>query len=137
MTDALITTSHDDRQLMVGAAADHAARSGIFTDYQSRRAANTLRHQLGDLTAFAEYLAAVKFYPVTTHVDERKARGAALFREATAWSSITYGLVAGFVRWQLQQGFAIGTVNIRLSVVKQYAKLAFQAGALSAEQYAL
>ncbi len=137
MTNALTTTSNDDRQLIVGAAADQAARADVFADYQARRAANTLRHQLGDLTAFAEYLAAVQFYPATAHVDERKARGATLYRDALAWSSITYGLVVGFVRWQLQQGFAIGTVNIRLSTVKQYAKLAFQAGALSAEQYAL
>jgi integrase len=123
--------------VVVGAAADQAVRSGIFEDYQARRAANTLRHQLGDLAAFAEYLAAVKFYPSTTHVDERKARGAALFHEATAWSSITYGLVAGFVRWQLQQGYAVRSVNVRLSTIKRFAQLAFTAGAIDADQLAL
>ncbi len=34
-----ITTSDPDRQRIVGAAADKAARSGVFADYQSRRAA--------------------------------------------------------------------------------------------------
>ena len=63
MINALTTTSNGDRQMIVGATADHAARADVFADYQTRRAANTLRHQLGDLTAFAEYLAAVQFYP--------------------------------------------------------------------------
>jgi integrase len=45
--------------------------------------------------------------------------------------------VAGFVRWQLEQGYAVAPVNVRLSTVKQYAKLAFQAGALDATQHAL
>lgn len=137
MSELVPVPAYDDRQSIVGAAADQAARADVFADYQVRRATNTLRHQRGDLTVFAEYLATVQFYPATAHIDERKARGALLYNEAQAWSSITYGLVAGFVRWQVQQSFAIGTVNIRLSTVKQYATLAFQAGTLPAEQHAL
>ena len=49
-----------------------------------------------------------------------------LYSDPTAWSGITYGLIAGFVRWLLQNGYAVGTVNLKLSTVKQYAKLAFQ-----------
>jgi hypothetical protein len=55
---AITTADHNERQRIVGAAADQATRSGVFSDYQTRRAANTLRHQRADLGVFADYLAA-------------------------------------------------------------------------------
>ncbi len=39
--------------------------------------------------------------------------------------------------WLLQQGYALGTINVKLSTVKQYAGLAFQAGAIDPTQHAL
>jgi integrase len=102
-----------------------------------RRAFNTLRHQLVDLTIFATYLEAVKFYAPAVDQDERKARGLRLFNEPKAWRAVTYGLVAGFARWQLQQGYALGSINVQLSTVRKYTKLAFQAGVISAEQVAM
>ena len=131
MIYSAITTPDQDRQLLVGATADQFARSGVFADYQARRARNTLRRQRDDLATFADYLAAVQFYATTSDEAQR------LYSDPTAWSGITYGLIAGFVRWLLQNGYAVGTVNLKLSTVKQYAKLAFQAQALSAEQHAL
>src|SRR3954463_1082981 len=132
MTPNPITPSEAlDRQLLVGATADQFARCGVFADYQARRARNTLRRQLDDLATFADYLAAVQFYAVASDEAQR------LYSDPLAWSGITYGLVAGFVRWLLAQGYALGTVNLRLSTVKQYTKLAFQAKALDSEQHAL
>ena len=90
-----------------------------------------MRRQRDDLATFADYLAAVQFYASTSDEAQR------LYSDPTAWSGITYGLIAGFLRWLLQNGYAVGTVNLKLSTVKQYAKLAFQAQALSAEQHAL
>jgi len=46
-------------------------------------------------------------------------------------------LVEAYIKWQLAQGYAVPTVNVRLSTVKTYARLAFQAGALDAQAYAL
>ena len=43
---------------------------------------------------------------------------------------MTWGLVAGFAAWLLGRGYAIGTVNDRVKVVKNYCRLAMQAGAL-------
>ena len=123
-----LTTEHRAR---VGAAADQAARAGVFADYADRRAANTLRRQLADLGTFAAYLQAVQFYA------EASGQAEALQTNSAAWSGITYGLVSGFVRWLLQAGYAVGTVNLKLSTVKQYARLAFQAGTLDATQHAL
>ena len=60
-----------------------------------------------------------------------------LATDPDAWHGVTWGLVAGFLRWQLQQGYAVASANVRLSTVKTYARLAFKAGVLKADQYAL
>jgi integrase len=63
--------------------------------------------------------------------------GEALAHNPQAWAGVTWGLVEGFVRWLLLRGYAIGTVNIRLSTIKTYAKLAAKAGILDPRELAL
>ena len=53
-----------------------------------------------------------------------------------AWSGMSWGLVAAFVEWQLQEGYAIGSINVRLATVKTYCELAMRAGALDHAAYA-
>ena len=96
MTHSAITNTDQERQLLVGATADRFARSGVFADYQARRARNTLHRQRDDLATFADYLAAVQFYASPSDEAQR------LYSDPTAWSGILYGLIAGFVRWLLQ-----------------------------------
>lgn len=47
-----------------------------------------------------------------------------------AWRGVTWGLVDGFVRHLLRQGYAVESVNRKLSTLKCYAKLAGKAGVL-------
>lgn len=47
-----------------------------------------------------------------------------------AWRGVTWGLVDGFVRHLLRQGYAVESVNRKLSTIKCYAKLAGKAGIL-------
>jgi integrase len=54
-----------------------------------------------------------------------------------AWHGVTWGLVEGFVRWLLNQGYSVASINNRLSAVKVYARLAARAGVLAAEEHAL
>lgn len=54
-----------------------------------------------------------------------------------AWRGITWGLLEGFVRWQLQADYAVGSVNVRLATVKGYARLAMKAGSLSQVKFAM
>ncbi len=110
-----------------GQVANVYAAQGVFADYINRRAANTLRRQIADLRSFAQYLDVV-----SVHVD-----GDTLQQTAEAWQGITWGIVEGFKRWMLQQGYAVGSVNVRLSTIKTYARLAFKAGAIDATEHAL
>lgn len=78
-----------------------------------------------NLAQFAEYLAAAGV------------RTGDLTQDAEAWRGVTWGLVEGFVKWQIQQGFAVGSINVRLSTVKVYARLALKAGTLTVTDEAL
>jgi integrase len=127
MSDKSLTVLQQDNRLaLAGQEFNRAAAAGVFQDYRSRKAANTLKRQRADLERFAAFLAEVGA-PVA----------ADLQTDPGAWRGITWGLVAGFVRWQLQQGYAVNSINVRLSTVKRYAALAFQAGAIDTAEHAL
>lgn len=119
--------SHTVDLTAVGRAADHHAAGAIFADYISRKAKNTVKAQMFDLAVFADYLAAAGVL-----VD-----AAALQTTPSAWQGMTWGIVEGFVKWQLQAGHAVASLNRRLSTVKVYAKLAAKAGAINAQDLAL
>ena len=55
----------------------------------------------------------------------------------TSWPVCAWGLLETFIRWQLMQGYSLGSVNVRLSTVKTYAKLALRAGTLDKGEYAM
>lgn len=126
-----LTIADNQALKALGQAANEAASRAVFNDYRERKAANTIRRQDAGLALFAEYLQALR---EKAEIDfEIKD----LAKDPEAWHGITWGLVAGFLRWQLGRGYAVTTVNVRLSTIKSYAKLAFKAGVLSADEYAL
>ena len=110
---------------MIGERANQYAADSRFVDYRSRRADQTLRRQDSDLVLFREFLAFVNI------------RTGELSKEPSAWRPVTWGLVEAFVKWQIQQGYAIQSINVHLSSIKTYARLAMQAGILLPQEYAL
>ncbi len=111
--------------LQIGASANRAASQARFSDYRARRADETLRRQDADLMLFHEFLELVNL------------RTCSLSEDPQAWRPVTWGLVEAFVKWQLNEGYAIKTINVRLSTIKSYARLAMQAGTLPPQEYAL
>jgi len=109
----------------IGDQANRAAAQTRFNDYRSRRAPETLRRQDADLALFHEFLEFVNL------------RTGNLSLQAQAWRPVTWGLVEAFVKWQLNEGYAIKSINVRLSTVKTYARMAMQSGALTPQEYAL
>jgi integrase len=124
-------------------ANGHAAR-GAVADYLSRKAANTIRHQAADLASFAEFLnraGETGGIELGAALAEFAARVAAYpedpLPDIEAWRSITWGLVEAYRNWLVAEGYAVGTINVRLSTVKAYAKLAAKAEVLEATEYAM
>lgn len=127
MEDNRLTTTTETAELMTlaGQAANHAAGAAAFQDYRSRKADNTLRRQDADLALFGQFLAGVGI------------EAGDLTGTPGAWVGVTWGIVAGFARWQLQQGYAVGSINGRLSTVKIYCSLAALAGTIPPGEFAL
>jgi len=123
------------------AFADNMARASAFADYASRKAHNTLLRHANDLAAFAQFLIEaqqnIQLDPNNPATRERlKNEGLRFQTEPDAWQGMTFGVVEGFVRWQLLRGYAINTVNARLSTIKVYCGLAVKGGVLPSEEYA-
>ncbi len=132
MDKALLTRKTEDVLAIrseIGQAANEAAARSTFANYRSRRAESTVRRQDAALDLFSEYLAQAN--------DGSAPAGESLATKPAAWRGVTWGLVEGFVKWLLLQGYAVSTVNVRLSTIKTYGELATKAGALSAQELAM
>lgn len=117
-----------DRSLAeAGRYADAVAATSTFARYRERKAYDTVRRHKADIALFTSYLMQI---PGMRAMND-------LYTDPCAWSGMTKGLIEGFVLWQLQQGYAISSVNMRLSTIKLYSKLAQGAGALDEEHAAM
>ena len=147
-----------------GEAANRAVADYLFADYRQRRAKKTIRtqtaalllwvHYLADVGAADELLADAEMWAAAHFSDAEQAELLA-YAEAqrvslpivhgayycqhvpAAWQGVTWGLVEGFVKWLLNQGYSLASVNNRLSAVKVYVRLAAKAGLLSPTEQAL
>lgn len=115
-----------------GQAANRAAAAGLFADYRTRQAPNTITRQDRDLYLFARYLADAGITPGSQIAEKADA----LKVDADAWKGVTWGMVSAFVRWLENKGYAIGSINLRLTSIKVYAGLAKQAGKIEHDEYA-
>lgn len=111
-------------QTQAGQAANKAAARHVFSDANARKAKNTQRRKRADLDLFAAFLQSVGI----------PASGQDLHDNPRAWRGITWGIVKAFTNWQLGQGYAIGSINGRLSTVRTFAALAAQAGAVDPQE---
>jgi integrase len=127
MSNQLANTLPVGALAAVGEIANAHASAAAFDDYMSRKAPNTIRRQRDDLANFAQYLAAVS---IQRTADD-------LQTSPTAWAGMTWGIVAGYREWMKRAGNAIAVINLRLSTVRTYCKLAVQAGAIPAGELAM
>lgn len=115
-----ITQVKTDNQLMaMGQDANTLAGQTVFIDYRSRKAKNTIERQSRELSKFADFLG--------TNSD--------LSTNPYDWQFVTWGLIDGFIKSLLLEGYAIGTVNLYLSTIKRYARLALRSGTLNESEY--
>ncbi len=150
--------------IRAGQAANQAAADYLFADYHQRRAKKTIRTQTAALLLWVQYLTEVGAAGellaeatvwVLAHFDDEVLAEMAEYTASqstplpiiygahycqhlpAAWQGVTWGLVEGFVKWLLQQGYSLASVNNRLSAVKVYARLATKAGTILPAEHAL
>jgi integrase len=115
-----------------GQAANKHARKNAFADYLARKADNTIRAHRSGLARFAEFLTVAGVYQGDPY-----AKADRLMTDPTAWQGVTFGIVEGFRNWLVLQGEAVATINLRLSTLKVFTRLAFKAGVIDATENAL
>lgn len=121
-TDPAQIAQLNDIMHQAGQAANEAAARVAFDDHTARKADNTIRRKIADLALFETFLQSAGVPAV------------GLYDNPQAWRGVSWGLVEAFRNWMLQQGYAIGSINGRLSTVRTYAKIAARAGAITAEE---
>lgn len=110
---------------VAGQLANEAAGRTIFQRYLSEKSTNTIKRQARDLELFAEYLLDIGI-PLEHGADFQMA--------PKAWTGVTWGIVEGFVQWLLREGYAISSVNARLSTIRNYSQLAVKAGSIERQE---
>lgn len=106
--------------------ADLATDAMSLPTYKLTLSANTLRAHKLDLATFSDYLN--KVHGVTLDTE-------ALMSDTSAWQGVSYGIVDMFVQWMLADGFAVNTVNRKLTTIKIYVKFAYKANVIDEENY--
>jgi len=110
---------------VAGQIANQAAGHTIFERYKQEKSTNTLKRHARDLELFAEYLLDIGIPLV---------EGGNFQDSPLPWRGISWGIVEGFLQWLLREGYAISSVNARLSTVKVYAQMAVKAGAIDRQE---
>lgn len=110
---------------IAGEIANRAAGRNIFERYLQEKSANTVQRHGRDLELFAEYLIDVGI-PLDNGTDFQ--------HNPAAWRGVTWGIVEGFIQWLLGKGYAINSVNARLSTVKVYAQMAVKAAVIDRQE---
>lgn len=98
----------------LGEAANAAANQNAWQRYHAEITDNTKLRQLNDLASYARYL---EHAGINRTVEE-------LYTDAYAWEGTTYGLLEGYKAWAVKQGYAVGTINVRLATLRKYCELA-------------
>src|SRR5437660_1174860 len=115
---------YDDDLAASGQVANQFARLTVFDDYHQECSRHTQQRQHYDLDVFCTYLGE---QGVSRTVES-------LYDDPDAWKGITHGHLKAFRQWQLNAGYAIGTVNVRMATMRKYCSLAYQAGVIPLEE---
>ena len=132
-TEAQSLSRERAQRQAAGQAANEAASANVFNRHLSEKSQNTKDAQLNDLATFAEYLCRVKALdcgdsPNYTEISK------AMQTDPATWHDMTWGLVDGFREWMLRKGYALSSINRKLSTVKVYAQLAAAAGVVAPQE---
>ncbi len=110
----------DDRLALAGQLANQAAAADVFAEHLRHKSPETQKAYAAAVSLFSEALAEIG-------VGRSAER---LLHDPTAWQGVTWAMVKGYRDWLLAKGYAIGSVNQRLAILRKLADLAAQAGAI-------
>ena len=107
-----------------GQIAESYVSQNVFLSASAGLSDNTIKSLIAGADIWCRFLAAIG-------VD---VGGYDCTSDPRAWASVNYALIDTFVQWMLNQGYAINTVNRRLSSVRWFCTLATKAGFIPADE---
>lgn len=112
----------NDLMTQAGKAANTHASNYAFASHQAGKSENTITSKKTDIALFETFLQSAGVPAV------------GLYDNPQLWRGVTWGIVEAFKQWMLQQGFAIASINRRLSTVRTFVGIAAKAGAITTEE---
>ncbi len=94
------------QSISIGQLANEYASQNVFSDYQLKVAANTLKRQRADIDLFSTFLRIVGM------------NAADLMHNPAEWYGITFGLIEAFKKWQLEKEYAIFSISAHISTIR-------------------
>ena len=119
--------------VQAGQMANAKARKGVLDRYLQGRSEQTIRRHQAAIALFEHYLEEARMQVQSIHPLTPMQN---MFTDLAQWTYISYGLVEGFKEWMKAQGYAIGTINVRLDSIKTFCTLAMQADYLDVAEHA-
>jgi integrase len=107
----------------VSALASELSKATRLERYHEGLRDETMRRQRTDLLTFTRFLHSVGV------------QAGDFYQDLNAWHGISAGLLEAFIEWQKLQGYAIGSMNVRLATVKAYCHLAYEVGILDVDTH--
>ena len=115
-----LVSSETDKMILAGQLANEKAASDVFAEHMRHKAEETKKAYKMTVNLFSQALAEININRSTD----------LLLSDPEAWRGVTWAIVKGYRDWLLSKGYAIGSINQRLSIIRKMADLAGQAGVI-------
>jgi integrase len=107
---------------------DYAARKKgeaqrEFKEYQNKKSSHTIIKVKNDLVLLNKYLKSINI------------ELGDMLNDISAWGKLTKETIAGFIEWQLGEGYALGSIQAHLRTITKFTRLAWEARILSFDEY--
>ena len=119
-----LVPSETDKMILAGQLANEKAASDVFAEHMRHKAEETKKAYKMAVNLFSEALAEINIKRPTD----------LLLSDPEAWRGVTWAMVKGYRDWLLSKGYAIGSINQRLSIIRKMADLAGQAGVIADDE---
>jgi len=117
--ETALITQPESQLADLSAQAEEFSKATRLVRYHEGLRDETIRRQKTDLLTFARFLHSTSDF----------------FNNLSAWRGMSASLLKAFIEWQKLQGYAIGTINVRLATVKAYCHLAYDVGILDMDTH--
>ncbi len=108
-----------------------SSNKNIFQNYRKNLSQNTITSQKASLNIFQDYLVDKKFVKSDKkQFSNQSVYIKEIFTLPSFWKNISGEIIENFIEWLLDKGYAVSSINVKISHIRKYANLAYQVGVI-------